>query len=86
MSTVTVDGTEYEKRVGSRAEVYHGTAYKTKGGLTERDLVRNDSGRIVSKKRSELSKVMYAKNGLKPRTAEEMAELRARRKPRNQAA
>ena len=34
--------------VGSRAEVFHGNADKTAGGLTKKDLKMND-GRIVSK-------------------------------------
>jgi hypothetical protein len=34
--------------VGSRAEVFHGTADKTAGGLTKKDLKLKD-GRIVSK-------------------------------------
>jgi hypothetical protein len=34
---------------GSRAQVHHGTAYKTTGGLIKTDLVQNKNGRIVSK-------------------------------------
>lgn len=34
--------------VGSRAEVFHGTADKTAGGLSKKDLIMKD-GRIVSK-------------------------------------
>jgi DVNP family len=40
------------KLVGSRAEVFHGTAYKTSygaDGLTKEDLVMGDDGRIKSK-------------------------------------
>jgi len=47
---------EFEKTKGSRAEVFHGTAKKTSGGLLKDDLIKNNSGRIVSKKRSELAK------------------------------
>jgi len=37
--------------VGSKAQVYHGNADKTKGGLTRKDLMKNPkSGKIVSKK------------------------------------
>ncbi len=36
--------------VGSKAQVYHGTAKHTAGGLTKKDLVMNKRGRIVSKK------------------------------------
>jgi hypothetical protein len=40
------------KKIGSRAEVYHGNAEKTKGGLTKDDLKQNDYGNIVSIKQS----------------------------------
>ena len=40
------------KTVGSRAQVMHGTATKTSGGLTKRDLKYNKWGRIVSRKKS----------------------------------
>lgn len=35
--------------VGSRAEVFHGTAMKTSGGLTKKDLIQGVDGRIKSK-------------------------------------
>tara|TARA_B110000503_G_scaffold74038_1_gene114345 strand:+ start:131 stop:427 length:297 start_codon:yes stop_codon:yes gene_type:complete len=38
--------------VGSRAQVWHNNAKKTKGGLTKKDLKKNKHGRIVSKKLS----------------------------------
>jgi hypothetical protein len=44
------------RKVGSRAQVIHGTAHHTSGGLTKRDLKYNKWGRIVSKKRSALAK------------------------------
>jgi hypothetical protein len=47
---------DYDKNVGSRAEVYHGTAKKTSGGLMKEHLIKNNSGRIVSKRKSELAK------------------------------
>ena len=37
--------------VGSRAQVWHGTAKKTSGGLTKKDLLKNKAGRIVSKRK-----------------------------------
>ena len=40
------------KNIGSRAEVYHGNARQTSGGLTKKDLIKNKAGRIVSKKKS----------------------------------
>jgi hypothetical protein len=39
------------KKEGSRAEVIHGNAEKTSGGLTRSDLMMNKHGRIVSKKK-----------------------------------
>jgi hypothetical protein len=39
----------YQERIGTRAQVYHGTAFKTSGGLKKTDLIKNKSGRIVSK-------------------------------------
>ena len=39
------------KTFGSRAEVFHGTAKKTSGGLEKRDLLKNKHGEIVSRKK-----------------------------------
>jgi len=38
--------------IGSRAQVMHGTADHTSGGLTKGDLKYNKAGRIVSRKKS----------------------------------
>jgi hypothetical protein len=38
--------------VGSRAQVFHGTAKRTSGGLTKADLKMSRRGRIVSRKAS----------------------------------
>jgi hypothetical protein len=40
-----------ERTFGSRAEVFHGTAKKTTGGLTKKDLLKNKHGEIVSRKK-----------------------------------
>jgi hypothetical protein len=37
--------------VGSKAQVYHGTAKHTSGGLVKADLVKNKHGRIVSRRK-----------------------------------
>ena len=50
------------KTIGSRAEVFHGTAKHTSGGLTKNDLKKNRFGRIVSKKASLESKKRFFKN------------------------
>jgi hypothetical protein len=39
--------------VGSKAQVYHGTATRTAGGLKKDDLMKTAAGRIVSKKQHE---------------------------------
>ena len=39
-------------RVGSRAQVMHGTAHMTGGGLTNKNMKYNKRGKIVSKKAS----------------------------------
>ncbi len=44
-----VQGKSYEMLMGSRAQVWHGTAFKTSGGLTKSNLMQNKAGRIVSK-------------------------------------
>lgn len=41
-------GKIYQKAVGSRAEVKHGTAHHTSGGHTANKFKYNKSGRIVS--------------------------------------
>jgi len=41
----------FEQTFGSRAEVWHGKAKKTTGGLTKKNLHKNKHGRIVSKKK-----------------------------------
>ncbi len=51
--------------VGSRAEVWHGNAEHTSGGLTKKDLLQNKWGRIVSaKKEKRLEKAgFFTKQG-----------------------
>ena len=44
------------KATGSRAEVYHGNAIHTTGGLTKAQLIKNKWGRIVSRKKQGLAK------------------------------
>lgn len=64
------------KNIGSKAQVFHGNALKTSGGLKKDDLMMNKRGRIVSRKKSALGKIAFAKNGLEPKSAEELAEMR----------
>ncbi len=60
---------KYEELTGSRAKVYHGTAYKTTGGLTKKDLEQNKHGRIVSKRKAATAKrdKRLEKAGYKPK-------------------
>ena len=51
-----VDGKKYDILVGSRAQVHHGTAFKTTGGLKKKDLMQNKNGRIVSAKKHATAK------------------------------
>ena len=44
------------KTIGSKAEVFHGTALKTSGQLRKRDLVKTRKGRIVSRKKQAAGK------------------------------
>ena len=54
-----VDGHAYEKLVGSRAQVWHGTAYKTaygREGLKKKNLLMNKHGHVVSRKKHDTAK------------------------------
>lgn len=44
-----IDGDKYKTLIGSRQQVWHGTVYKTSGGLMYNNLMMNKNGRIVSK-------------------------------------
>jgi len=46
-----IHGHKYEMLEGSRAQVLHGTAYKTSGGLKKHEIMMNKNGRIVSRKK-----------------------------------
>jgi hypothetical protein len=56
MSDIEMEGGAHKRAVGSRAEVMHGTARHTSGGLTKKDLKYNKWGRIVSVKKSATAK------------------------------
>lgn len=46
-----VQGQKYQMLIGSRAQVMHGTAYKTEGKLTKGALLYNKHDHIVSRKK-----------------------------------
>ena len=54
--TYHIAGKKYELLTGSRAQVWHGTAHQTTGGLTKSNLMQNKNGRIVSKRKHETAK------------------------------
>ena len=54
--TYTIHGKVYEEITGTRARVWHGTAYETSGHLKKTDLHMNKHGRIVSKSKHNVSK------------------------------
>lgn len=45
-----IHGNKFHMLIGSRAQVMHGTAYKTKGNLIKSNLMMNKHGHVVSKK------------------------------------
>ena len=51
-----IHGHKYEILEGSRAQVMHGTAYKTSGGLKKSEIMMNKNGRIVSRKKHNTAK------------------------------
>ena len=51
-----IKGNKYQLLVGSRAQVWHKTAYKTNGDLKRDDLIMNKHGRVVSKKKHATAK------------------------------
>tara|TARA_B100001059_G_C17630526_1_gene474191 strand:- start:315 stop:623 length:309 start_codon:yes stop_codon:yes gene_type:complete len=64
-----IKGKKYVLNVGGRAQVMHGTAYKTPGGLTKKHLMMNKHGRVVSRKKHATAKRenRLAKAGFKPK-------------------
>ena len=51
-----IKGSKFDLLKGSRAQVWHGTAYQTKGELKKSDLFMNKHGRIVSRKKHQTAK------------------------------
>jgi len=58
---------KYDMLEGSRAQVWHGTAHQTPGGLKKSD-IKMANGRLVSRKKSELAKTQkHLKGHLQPK-------------------
>ena len=53
--TTTMKGGARKPAVGSKAQVWHGTAHHTSGGLHKKDLMKH-KGRIISRKKHALGK------------------------------
>lgn len=51
-----IDGKKFRMLFGSRHQVFNGTAYKTPGNLTKKELFFNRHGRIVSLKKHRTAK------------------------------
>lgn len=49
--SVNIRGSRYKLTNGTRAQVWHGTAFKTRAGLKKSDFMQNHKGRIVSRKK-----------------------------------
>ena len=78
-----------QKTIGSRAEVFHGTALKTSGGLTKDKLMKNKHGRIVSIKKHEAGKRFIKANpdfanNLKPKGKKKEKTLLVKQAPPKQ--
>jgi hypothetical protein len=58
-----MDDKKYDRRYGTRSEVWDGTAEKTRGGLTRDKLMLSRTGRLVSKLKSEQARTAYQKFG-----------------------
>ena len=65
-----INGVIYNELFGNREQVYNGTAYKTKAGLTQNDLFLNSNGKISSKLKSiqETYALRFEKHGINPPT------------------
>ena len=80
-----INNHKYNILIGSRAQVWHGTAYKTPGGLTKHNLLINKHGRVVSKKKHTSAKKekRLEKAGYKPQKGKFMLMRKSMKKPRS---
>lgn len=56
MYEIKMEGGRKIPAVGTKREVFNGLAKHTPGGLVKKDLIRNKSGTIVSKRKSNAAK------------------------------
>lgn len=80
-----ISGHTFELLEGSRAQVWHGTAYKTAGGLTKEKLMKNKHDRIVSRKKHATAKreKRLEKAGYKPKKGKFVAMRKSMRNNNN---
>lgn len=64
------------RRVGTKQEVWDGTAERTVGGLKKADLALNKHGRACSSKKQAIGKALYEKNKLSRFKYESKAEAK----------
>lgn len=69
-----------EKTVGTKKEVWNGSAKHTAGKLVRADLMKNKVGKIISKKKYLQGQKAFKKNNLKPKTAAEFKAINAAKK------
>ena len=81
-----VEQKKYERRFGTRDEVWSGVAEKTRGGLTREKLTLSRTGRLVSKIKSEQARANYAKFGFKKRETVKKVAKKPRRKRKKKSA
>jgi hypothetical protein len=76
MSSVFIspEGTEFERRVGRKNEVWEMTCFQTASGLKKDDLKLNRRGNVVSKLRSQRMQERFAKYGGLSNNKEKEAE------------
>lgn len=60
-----IAGQQFRKKWGDKNSVWSGSSYMTRGQLTKDDLCLNARRIVVSKKKSESSKIRYEKQGFK---------------------
>jgi len=70
----TAKGQQYRKKWGSKKEVWSGDAFLTRGNLKKDDLCLNARRQVVSKRKSEASKLRYEKQGFTKQQIEEEEE------------
>ena len=68
------------KKYGTRKEVFDGLCMMTRGGLVKENLMEGKNGKILSKKKSDMAKVSYAKYGFNKRVEKPKKKTRRKKK------